>query len=101
MRITLQTRWGVMASVFHAMATFREGAAWIFPVGGRDFTTQGNALMLSLSFGVGDWCRREQCLGVRVAWVLIKRFRGGHFHDPPEVHDAHLIGNMTDNGQIV
>ena len=90
-----------MASVFHAMATFREGAAWIFTVSGRDFTAQGNTLMLSLSFGVRDWRRREQCLGIRVAWVLIKRFCGSHFHDPPEVHDAHLIGNMTDNGQVV
>jgi hypothetical protein len=35
------------------MTAFGERTAWIFAVGGRDFSTQGDALMLAFSFGIG------------------------------------------------
>ena len=50
---------------------------------------------------VGDRYRREEGPGIRVKRAGKERFRGGHLHNPAQVHDGNVIGKVLDHTEVV
>ena len=89
------------ADVFGFPATRAEAAAGWRVRGAGDVALQEDAAAVVSLGGVGDGDRREEGLGVGVAWVFVDLVVGAYFYDLAQIHHCDSVADVADYGQVV
>jgi len=51
--------------------------------------------------GIRSRYSRKQRFGIGMAWMIEKLRCRSNFHQPTQIHNSHLVGNMLDHAQIM
>ena len=66
-----------------------------------DLTGEENPLTLAVHSGLGNGSCRDQCLRIGVQRLLIELLACGQLHELAQVHDCHLVGDVSDNREVM